>query len=456
MKSSRLFFSLCLICCSTILTTESYAQPTTQTITAITQWQISQPFSAAQIDLKVMPYPRFYTIFSAGWREVQAQSSGLVNIAEILPQAEGQPTCALVRAIFQSGRREDIPLTFGYRDEIGIYVNGKKLFYGDSQSKKDPLLGELELDEIVYITLEKGLNEIFFIVKESRDSWGFVAHMGAELQRPSKTEGRLTKLWETDQELLTPESVIYDGKREVLYVSNFDNRYNPNASGPDEYTGFISKVSLAGEILELRWISQLHAPCGLGIFQDKLYTVERSYLTEIDIDAGRVLNRYPVPGSDFLNDMAIDTEGNIYMTDTSPTWRPASRVYRFSGGDVKIWAEGEHIDWSNGLCFHEDKLLLGNSGDGCLKTIDIDSKRIEKVACLGAGVVDGIRVTGNGDYLVSHWEGQIYLVTGDGNVTELLDTIGDYNSADFEFIKDKNLLVVPTFVDNRVMAYRLN
>jgi hypothetical protein len=442
------------VCWCTIIAIETQAQPALQTEITISKWQVSQPFPAAQIDLKMMPYPRFYTIFSAGWRDVQAQPSGLVDLSRIAAQAEGQPTCVLVRTIFQSKMRGTLGISFGFSDEIAIYANGSKQYYGDRKSSPEISLADLTTDEMVYVTVEKGLNEIFFIVKETNDSWGFIAKSSAELVTPAKAENRLTKVWETSQEFLTPESVIYNSGRKVLYVSNFDNSYRPDASGPDEYTGFISRVNLDGEIVELKWIPQLHAPCGLGIFEEKLYTVERGFLTEIDIEKGRILNRYPIPGSDFLNDLTIDTEGNIYISDTSPTYRPGSRIYRFSDGRVKVWAEGEHINWANGLFFHDNRLLLGNSGDGCLKSIDIATKRIEKVTCLGAGVVDGIKVTAGGEYLVSHWEGQLYLVSGDAEVTTLFDTIGMYNCADFEFVADKNLLIIPTFVDNRVMAYR--
>jgi hypothetical protein len=60
-----------------------------------------------------------------------------------------------------------------------------------------------------------------------------------------------------------------------------------------------------------------------------------------------------------------------------------------------------------------------------------------------------------GNYLVSHWEGQTYVISPGGDVVEVLDTMGAANSADFEYIRERNLLIIPTFVDNRVIAYRL-
>ncbi len=55
--------------------------------------------------------------------------------------------------------------------------------------------------------------------------------------------------------------------------------------------------------------------------------------------------------------------------------------------------------------------------------------------------------------MVSHWEGQVYRISPAGEV-EILDTLpAAMNSADFELIPEKDLLVVPAFTDNRVVAY---
>ena len=104
---------------------------------------------------------------------------------------------------------------------------------------------------------------------------------------------------------------------------------------------------------------------------------------------------------------------------------------------------------------NRERLLVGNTGDGCLKSIDLDSKRTRTLVSLGAGVIDGIRAVGDA-VLVSHWEGQLYHLSAQGEPVEILDTMSqEQNCADFEFIEDRNLIVVLTFVANRVVAYRL-
>ena len=420
-------------------------------------WQLSKPFKAGKIDIELVNYPRFYQIFYAGWESVKAESSGLVDIARYRERSGREPDCVMARSIIDSDKKQTVRLNFGYSDEVTIFLNGRKIFYGMSAYQfRDPsFLGIIGFNDAVFLDLEKGLNEIYFLVKEVFGGWGFMAKTDPLLNAPIKDHGKLTKVWETEKVFLTPESIRYDPRREMLYVSNFDNRYKKDAK-PEEYTGYISKVNLNGEIEELKWITGLYAPCGMGIYENKLYTVERGNLVEIDIERGKILKRYPIPDSDFLNDLAIDNNGNIYMSDTRPSSNPDSRIYCFKNGKVKVWLDGDDINWANGLYYFNNNLLVGNSGDGCLKSVDIKTKKVTKIACLGAGIVDGIRIDRKGNYLVSHWEGQTYLISPEGKIVELMDTIGVNNSADFEFIKEKNLLIIPTFVGNQVVAYRLN
>ena len=71
---------------------------------------------------------------------------------------------------------------------------------------------------------------------------------------------RLTRLWASDTLLRTPESVIYDELRDVLYVANVN--MNP---WEKDGNGFISKLSSSGEILNLRWVEGMNGPKGMGI-----------------------------------------------------------------------------------------------------------------------------------------------------------------------------------------------
>ncbi len=422
----------------------------------ITQWQISQAFEAGDLDLATVEYPRFYSIFYAGWEDVTSQSSGLVDVSG-LRTGDGQDAdVVMARALFGSEKKQRVRLSVGHSGEIALFLNRHKLFYGMNPDRwPDPASpGPVELNDSVYLDMDKGLNEILLVLKESSAGWGFACRADRKLDPPAADHGRLEKAWETQAVFLTPESVLYDATRDVLYVTSFDNKYKADAR-PDEFTGYISKVRLNGEIENLKWVSGLHAPCGMGMYKDKLYTVERRNLVEIGAASGRILNRYPIPGCVFPNDVAVDSRGVVYITDTSPAGAETSRIYRFKDGKVETWLETDALSQPNGICLRGNTLLVGSPGNGHLKAVDVNSKSITAVTCLGAGVIDGIRLAGDGGCLVSHWEGRVFSVSGSGRVTELMDATGQFNTADFEYLADRELLIIPTFLDNRVVAYRL-
>ena len=133
----------------------------------------------------------------------------------------------------------------------------------------------------------------------------------------------------------------------------------------------------------------------------------------------------------------------------------ASAVYAFREGAIDT-ISSIPINRSNGLLYDRRSLLVGNSGDQYLKKIDLETNEVHNLARLDSGIIDGIKLFKNDIYIVTLWEGRIYLIDPSGIVNELLDVRGsDIKTADIEFIPELNLLVIPTFDHNRVIAYRI-
>jgi sugar lactone lactonase YvrE len=259
-------------------------------------------------------------------------------------------------------------------------------------------------------------------------------------------------VWETPDVFKIPESVVYDEARDVLYVTSYD-KIEP---GHFE-TGFISRVQPDGRIKDLHWVTGLDGPCGMTISGDRLFVVEapRRTLVEIDIESGTILKRYPTQGTRFLNDVVADESGNIYITNSTRA-SAESDIFKCKNGQCEMWKDGHELHGANGVFIQGDELLVGSSGNGFLKAVSLKDGRTRNIVCLGAGVIDGIRIDNKGNYLVSHWEGKAYIVSPSGEVTEILDARdAGLNLADFEFIQQQNLLIIPTFLGNRVCAYRL-
>jgi sugar lactone lactonase YvrE len=422
---------------------------------AIIDWDLSQAIPARQVNLRDMPYPHFSVIHACTWNLIKADASGLVDIGRFLTLPDRTPSIAFARARFAAREPARLRLSFGYSDEVSLFVNGTKLFYGNSgyQSRDRSFLGAVGYYDHLYIDIEPGVNEIFLAVKETMGGWGFRCALEKPLAAPVIDHARFTKAWQTEAVFRTPESAAFDPARKCIYVSNYDNRLG----NPQARTGFISRVGLDGTVLDLAWVKDLDGPCGLGVHGDTLYVVEcTGNLVEIDIPGGAIRARHPVEGAKFLNDMAIDSAGTVYISDTSPPLGYTSVIYRYKDGVMETWLSGPEIDRANGLSVRGDELIIGNSGDCRLKAARLSDGRLRIITTLAKGTLDGIRSVGD-DLIVSHWEGRTFLITAAGEVQEVITVIGSgVNMADFEFVPEQGLLIVPTFSGNSLIAWKLN
>src|SRR5688572_23481869 len=91
-------------------------------------------------------------------------------------------------------------------------------------------------------------------------------HSGTTIVYAKKKPSSLRRVWETDTLLRTPESVLHEPTENVLLVSNI----NGNGAVKDG-NGFISKLTLEGQITSLEWATGLNAPKGMGISGNKLF-----------------------------------------------------------------------------------------------------------------------------------------------------------------------------------------
>ena len=98
----------------------------------------------------------------------------------------------------------------------------------------------------------------------------------------ASVEPSLTLLWETPEELITNESVLFDENSGMIYVANIEG--NPTEK---DGKGSISIISKSGEILVQEWVSGIDAPKGMGISNGKLYVTNIDELVEIDIETAK-------------------------------------------------------------------------------------------------------------------------------------------------------------------------
>jgi hypothetical protein len=412
---------------------------------AIMDWELSRGFPALLLETGL--YPEAGMLAEAGWQKVSAEPSGLVDIARTVRFGGTEPETVLARAVIESnGGRTALKLDFGYSDAIDIFLNGALLFSGDSSYRlRDPsFLGIAGYWDSVNLPLRKGDNELLLAVSEGFGGWGFMCRdSSAVFAAPG-----VSKAWETPKSLRVPESAACDPTRKVVYVSIYD----PTTPSMGQGRQAIARISLDGKALEPVWVPGLDNPTGLAVRGDTLFVVERAHLAEIDIPSRTIVKRTKVPMPVFLNDVAADPDSaRVFISDSGE-----NAIFIYDGQAITEWLSGTEILQPNGLFVQDGRLFVGTSGDGCVKTVDLKTKAVTILARFGTGIIDGIAADGSEAILVSHNEGRLFLVTLDGGISKILDTTTvKMNLADLCYCPEAGLAVVPTYVDGRIAAFKI-
>lgn len=248
--------------------------------------------------------------------------------------------------------------------------------------------------------------------------------------------------WESDSSLKVPESVLFDKAGQILYVSNVDGTNPWEADGK----GSIGKVGLDGKVIAVEWVSGLNAPKGMGLYNGKLYAADLGNIAVIDIAGGKIEKTIPIEGATGLNDISIDPNGVIYVTEYL-----AKKLYKVENEKAELIAE--NLTQPNGVLFHNNELFLLD-GTGMFR-VNAD-KSLAKIADGMEGGIDGIENIEGNNFIVSCWEGALWHVNTDGTKHLLMDTRKEKRStADIGFDPATKTVYVPTFFKNTVVAYEV-
>ena len=251
---------------------------------------------------------------------------------------------------------------------------------------------------------------------------------------------QLVKLWQTDTILKTPESVLYNEKGKYLFVSNIDGQ-----PWEKDGKGSIGKIGLDGKIINVEWVKGLDAPKGIGMYNNILYVADVDNVVVIDITKEAIVNRIPVDSATGLNDVSVDSKGNVYVTDSK-----SGKIYLIQHDKASLFTDG--LKGLNGvLAVGRDVYALAS---GSLYKISPD-KKVAKQAEGMEPATDGVEQVSENEFIVSVWNGVIYYVKGNV-VQQMLDTREQKsNTADIGYDNKNKIVYVPTFFKNGVVAYQL-
>jgi sugar lactone lactonase YvrE len=272
-------------------------------------------------------------------------------------------------------------------------------------------------------------------------------HTGTNGQKTTSSHSKhtpaLTFAWETDSLLTTVESVLYDPATGYIYSANIDGHFMDK-----DGQGSISKIDLQGNIVERDWIAGLNAPTGLCVYNGRLYTTDIDRIIEIDMAAGAIAATYNIEGAQALNDITVSPNGTVYASDTG-----GNQVFRLKEGVATALLS--NIDTPNGLVYHGGQILVSQWTPETLGTIDLKTNIVNEIAT-GLPQADGVEVFEDDGYLVSSWGGRVYFVDPSGETSKILDTsAAGKNAADVSLVAGHNLVLVATFSQNTVAAYKV-
>ena len=281
------------------------------------------------------------------------------------------------------------------------------------------------------------------------------ATIGAALFPATSFAADLDVVWEADG-FDGPESAVLDSDAGALYLSNVNGA--PNEM---DGNGYVSKLSVSGEVLEKEWVTGLDAPKGMALHDGMLYVSDINKLVVIDVASGEIAASHEAPDAVFLNDVTAHEDGRVFVSDMV-----TNTIHALEGDSFGVWLQDDGLDNPNGLLAEGDRLLVGAWGvmkedfstevPGHMKAIDYESKEITS---LGGGEpvgnLDGVEADGKGGYLVTDWmSGGLYRFAADGSSELLMDL--NQGSADHEVIEADGIAVIPMMMDGKVTAYKFD
>ncbi|SNY95165.1 SMP-30/gluconolactonase/LRE family protein [Flagellimonas pacifica] len=192
---------------------------------------------------------------------------------------------------------------------------------------------------------------------------------------------------------LIPEGIAMHLPSKKVYINSLVHnkivRCNLDGSDPEDFISNNQYGYLAG--------------FGMTIKGDTLYALgnslpkinNKSILLLLDIPSGKLIKSYPlnIPDFIYLNDIAIGSHGDIYITDSE-----SNNIYTVnkSKDELEVFFSNDEIKHSNGIAISpDDKFLYFASYTSGIRILDIATKKLVNQPNNHKGI-DGMKFYNNG------------------------------------------------------------
>ena len=262
-----------------------------------------------------------------------------------------------------------------------------------------------------------------------------------------------------------PESVAYDARNKVLYVSEFVSALKPSEK---DGMGRISKVSLDGKILEQNFLpvagEKLDKPKGIWVRGDRLWVtdIDVVWIFDTKTKKGRKVALPDIAPGTYANDPTVIGK-SLFVSDNNGDQvfiiQPADFLNMKGEPKVRVYSSGKGVN-PNGLVQGRNGslLIVGFNGKdkGAGAIYSIKRGKLKKLS-KGIGMLDGVYRMKTGVLLVTDWKsGSLFAWSKRRGVQTLAK--GFKGPADFAvFPKGKGLMVVvPDLVTSDIRFVQLS
>ena len=230
--------------------------------------------------------------------------------------------------------------------------------------------------------------------------------------------------------------------------------------------GWLSKLAADGSIIDSRWATNIRNPMGMRVSGKRLWVNNITEIIGINLDDPNDRIVYSIEGAIFLNDLATDSSGYAYLSDSMN-----SRVIRvdLATGDNSTYISTLPSS-PNGLLVHGDRLYIASWGimseqpeeraewitktAGDLYWVSLKkSQKVKNIIAPELGNLDGVEIDQQGNIYVSDWiNGKLYKISS-SNKTVI--ELGQYKQglADLGLNSLTGEIILPLMLSNEVLFY---
>ena len=281
--------------------------------------------------------------------------------------------------------------------------------------------------------------------------------------------------------IYSAESCSYDATRGVVVVPN---RVMPQNVETND--AFVSFINHDGSVNTARWIGVqnpgdrakltpplvLNEPYGSEIVNGKLYVADRdggtspsdtsvAVIRAFDMKTGMPAGEWRLPGVEWINDIAVGTDGTIYGTrtlgGTSATPDPTTfQVWKISpSGTPSVFLQGAPLNLPNGVAFDpQGNVVVVNTGDDAVLTFSTAGKLLKTEHAAQPGS-DGLVIMKDGTKYVSSVRNGGVSRIRPGKSAELIAK-NIPSAASMCYDSGANQLVIPMNPNNSLAFIRLS